>query len=116
MSTISGYECFVPKESHYVQIGITIRFGNRMWKEVSGTILAGSGTGDNMPTVVMRGVRKKKKKEVETMKQKPLLLFPTDFAGTLSARDGIKTGPGTPNGEDAYDRKLVVVRYPTLKG
>lgn len=50
-----------------MQIGITIRFGNRMWKEVSGTILAGSGTGDNMPTVVMRGVRKKKKKEVETV-------------------------------------------------
>ena len=44
------------------------------------------------------------------MKQKPLLLFPTDFAGTLCARDGIKTGPGTPNGEDAYDRKLVVMR------
>ena len=38
------------------------------------------------------------------------LLFPLDFAGTLCARDGIKTGSGTPKGEDAYDRKLVVVR------
>ena len=38
------------------------------------------------------------------------LLFPLDFAGTLCARDGIKTGPSTPNGEDAYDRKLVVMR------
>ena len=41
---------------------------------------------------------------------KPLLLFPTDFAGTLCARDGIKTGPHTPNGEDAYDRKLIVTK------
>lgn len=38
------------------------------------------------------------------------MLFPLDFAGTLCARDGIKTGPSTPNGEDAYDRKLVVMR------
>ena len=38
------------------------------------------------------------------------LLFPLDFAGTLCARDGIKTGPSTPNGEDAYDRKLVVMK------
>jgi hypothetical protein len=37
------------------------------------------------------------------------LLFPLDFAGTLCARDGIKTGPHSPNGEDAYDRKLVVM-------
>ena len=42
-------------------------------------------------------------------KGKYLLLFPLDFAGTLCARDGIKTGSGTPNGEDAYDRKLVVM-------
>ena len=38
------------------------------------------------------------------------LTFPLDFAGTLCARDGIKTGPSTPNGEDAYDRKLVVMK------
>ena len=38
------------------------------------------------------------------------LLFPLDFAGTLCARDGIKTDPSTPNGEDAYDRKLVVMK------
>lgn len=60
---ISGQEDFKPKESHYVQIGITIRFGNRMWKEVAGTIL--TCTGDNMPTVVMRGIRKKKDKKGE---------------------------------------------------
>lgn len=38
------------------------------------------------------------------------LMFPLDFAGTLCARDGIKTGPHSPNGEDAYDRKLIVMR------
>ena len=38
------------------------------------------------------------------------ILFTLDFAGTLCARDGIKTGLGTPNGEDSYDRKLVVMR------
>lgn len=38
------------------------------------------------------------------------VLFPLDFAGTLCARDGIKTGPATPNGEDAYDRKLGVMK------
>ena len=38
------------------------------------------------------------------------LLFPLDFAGTLCARDGIKTGPRTPNGEDAYDRKIVAMK------
>lgn len=37
------------------------------------------------------------------------LAFPLDFAGTLCARDGIKTGPHSPNGEDAYDRKLVAM-------
>lgn len=41
---------------------------------------------------------------------KPQLLFPQDHAGTLCARDGIKTGPHTPNGEDAYDRKLIVTK------
>lgn len=43
------------------------------------------------------------------------LLFPLDFAGTLCARDGIKTGPSTPNGEDAYDRKLVVMKMKRRK-
>lgn len=38
------------------------------------------------------------------------IIFPLDFCGTLTARDGIKTGSGTPNGEDAYDKKLVCVR------
>ena len=42
------------------------------------------------------------------------LLFPLDFAGTLCARDGINTGPHSPNGEDAYDRKLVVMRRKNL--
>lgn len=42
-------------------------------------------------------------------KRKYDLMFPLDFAGTLCARDGIKTGPHSPNGEDAYDRKLVVM-------
>ena len=43
------------------------------------------------------------------------LLFPLDFAGTLCARDGIKTGPHSPNGEDDYDRKLVVMRKKRIK-
>lgn len=43
-------------------------------------------------------------------KNKYDLLFPLDFAGTLCARDGIKTDPHSPNGEDAYDRKLVCMR------
>lgn len=32
-----------------------------------------------------------------------------EVCGTLAARDGIKTGPGCPNGQDAYDGKIVVV-------
>ena len=43
------------------------------------------------------------------------LMFPLDFAGTLCARDGIKTGPHSPNGEDAYDRKLVVMKVTKRK-
>ena len=43
-------------------------------------------------------------------KRKYNLMFPTDFAGTLCARDGIKTGPHSPNGEDAYDRKLICMK------
>lgn len=43
-------------------------------------------------------------------KKRYSLMFPLDFAGTPCARDGIKTGPHSPNGEDAYDRKLVVMR------
>ena len=58
---ICGYGDFESYESHYVNIGITIRFGNRMWKEVSGTIL--TSTGDNIPTVVMRGKRHKKRQK-----------------------------------------------------
>lgn len=38
------------------------------------------------------------------------VLFPIDFAGTLCARDGIKTDPCTPNGEDAYDGELGVMK------
>ena len=30
--------------------------------------------------------------------------------GTLAARDGIKTGQRTPNGQDAYDGKLIVAK------
>lgn len=32
-----------------------------------------------------------------------------EVCGTLAERDGIKTGPGCPNGQDAYDGKVVVV-------
>lgn len=52
------------------------------------------------PPAILRSIRKKRYS----------LMFPLDFAGTLCARDGIKTGPHSPNGEDAYDRKLVVMR------
>lgn len=30
------------------------------------------------------------------------------ICGTLAWRDGFKTGPATPNGQDAYDGKLIV--------
>ena len=36
------------------------------------------------------------------------LSYPLDCCGTLCARDGIKTGRRTPNGQDAFDKKLVV--------
>ena len=36
------------------------------------------------------------------------LIWPLDCCGTLCARDGIKTGRRTPNGQDAFDKKLVV--------
>ena len=52
------------------------------------------------PPAILHFIRKRKYK----------LLFPLDFAGTLCARDGIKTGPHSPNGEDAYDRKLIVMK------
>ena len=52
------------------------------------------------PPAILRGIRKKQFD----------ILFPLDFSGTLCARDGIKTGPHSPNGEDAYDRKLVCMR------
>jgi hypothetical protein len=52
------------------------------------------------PPAILRSIKKRKYD----------LMFPLDFAGTLCARDGIKTGPHSPNGEDAYDRKLVVMR------
>ena len=42
------------------------------------------------------------------------ILFPLDYVGTLCARDGIKTGDHTPNGQDAYDNKLVVYRHQTV--
>lgn len=58
------------------------------------------------PPAVMSSIRKKTYS----------LIFPLDFAGTLAARDGIKTGPSTPNGEDAYDRKLVCMVKRRLKG
>lgn len=36
------------------------------------------------------------------------LVIVADAAGTLCARDGIKTGAGSPNGQDAWDGKLIV--------
>ena len=36
------------------------------------------------------------------------LSYPLDCIGTLCARDGIKTGRRTPNGQDAFDKKLLV--------
>ena len=36
------------------------------------------------------------------------LVIAEDIVGTLCARDGIKTGPGCPNGQDAWDGKLIV--------
>ena len=36
------------------------------------------------------------------------LVISEEVVGTLCARDGIKTGPGCPNGQDAWDGKLIV--------
>ena len=36
------------------------------------------------------------------------LLFPRDVCGILCARDGFKTDPRTPNGQDATENKLIV--------
>lgn len=33
--------------------------------------------------------------------------FNAPVSGTLCWRDGFKTGPSTPNGQDAYDGKLI---------
>ena len=35
-------------------------------------------------------------------------IWPLDCCGTLCARDGFKTGPRTPNVQDAQDHKLIV--------
>lgn len=39
------------------------------------------------------------------------LIYPRDCCGTLCARDGIKTGPRTPSGMDAYQKKLIVQKF-----
>ena len=39
------------------------------------------------------------------------VIWPLDCCGTLCARDGFKTGPRTPNGQDAFDRKLIVQSF-----
>lgn len=36
--------------SYYGQIGITIRFNNHFWHEVTGTLV--TGCGDNTPTII----------------------------------------------------------------
>lgn len=36
------------------------------------------------------------------------LVWPQDCSGTLCARDSIKTGRRTPNGQDAFDKKIIV--------
>ncbi len=50
----------MPKGSYYGQIGITIRFNNHFWHEVTGTLTAGACGGDNLPTLVQT-----KKREIE---------------------------------------------------
>ena len=58
---IPGYGDYDVKESNYLTIGATIRFGNAMWKEVSGTLT--TSTGDNTPTLVLRCKRQKTSSE-----------------------------------------------------
>lgn len=43
------------------------------------------------------------------------LSYPLDVCGTLCARDGIKTGARTPNGQDAFDRKLIVQSFSPVR-
>jgi len=49
---IPGHSDYKVVESNYLTIGATVRFGNAMWREVSGTLT--TSTGDNTPTIVMR--------------------------------------------------------------
>ena len=51
----------VKEGSYYGQIGITIRFGNHFWHEVSGALLTCGG--DNLPSLIT--CRKKKTGEPE---------------------------------------------------
>ena len=53
---VSGHSDYKVVESNYLTIGATVRFGNAMWQEVSGTLT--TSTGDNTPTIVMRCRRK----------------------------------------------------------
>lgn len=56
--------------SYYGQIGITIRFGNRFWHECSGSLLAESCGGDNLPTLVqVKKLKREKNQDTDYCKQ-----------------------------------------------
>ena len=60
--------------SYYGQIGITIRFGNHLWHECSGSLLAGACGGDNLPTLIRVRNRKKQSGKDSIRKKAPAIL------------------------------------------
>ena len=72
-----------------------------------------SNGGHAMPTIAAsewRGPQGEKDRNGGYVLQRPVRSNP-QVCGTLAARDGIKTGPRTPNGQDAYDGKLIVASF-----
>ena len=83
-------------------------------------ITTNSNGGHAMPTIAAsewRGPQGEKDRNGGYVLQRPVRATQTSggsnpqVCGTLAARDGFKTGPRTPNGQDAYDGKLIVASF-----
>ena len=62
----------LPEGSYYGQIGITIRFGNHFWHECSGSLLAGTSIGDNLPTMLKVSKKHTESKGKDNQKQRTI--------------------------------------------
>ena len=62
----------IPEGSYYGQIGITIRFGNHFWHECSGSLLAGTSIGDNLPTMLKVSKKHTESNEKDNHKQRTI--------------------------------------------